>query len=74
MKNNHTEHNASGYIDETVDAVIKKEYNAKEVAKENYKYKDMSKHIKDLLDANGYILDGPISLINIDSGRKRRIY
>lgn len=70
----HIEHNASGCIDETVDAVIKKEWNAKEYSKENYKYNEMKEKIKDMLDKNHYVLDGPISLINTDSGRKRRIY
>lgn len=70
----HIEHNGSGYIDPAVDYVIKKEYNEKARKKEDYKYKQMVKQIKKILESNDYILDGPISLINVKSGRKKRIY
>ena len=70
----HVEHNGSGYIDSTVDALIKKECECKKKAKEDYNYRKMMNTIKDLIKDNGYILEGPISLINEESGRKRRIY
>jgi hypothetical protein len=70
----HVEHNGSGFVDPTVDKVIKKEYDHKKRIKEDCKYNKMSKEIKEILKDNGYILEGPISLINSDSGRKRRIY
>lgn len=74
MRDDHIEHNGSGCIDTTADFVIKKECECKKKAIEDYKYRKMMNNIKDLLKDNGYILEGPISLINKESGRKRRIY
>jgi hypothetical protein len=71
---NHVEHNGSGFVDPTVDGVFKKAYNERERAKEDYEYRHMQKDIKAILEANSYVLEGPISLINVESGRKRRIY
>lgn len=68
------ERNGSGYVDPTVDHIIKNEWNAKEIAREDYKFRHMSKDIKKLLEDNGYILDGPICLINTESGRRKKIY
>ena len=68
------ERNGSGCVDPTIDSIIKKECACKKKAKEDYKYAKMMHNIKDLLKQNGYILEGPISLIKEDSGRKRRIY
>ena len=68
------ERNGSGCVDPTVDCIIKKECECKKKANEDYKYKKMMNNIKELLKVNGYILEGPISLIKEDSGRKRRIY
>lgn len=74
MREDYIEHNGSGFVDPTVDGVIKKEYNHKQRLKEDYKYSNMRKDIKAILADNGYVLEGPISLINTESGRKRRIY
>ena len=74
MRDDHIEHNGSGCIDTTADFVIKKECEQKKKSKEDYEYTKMTHNIKDLLKQNGYILEGPISLIKEDSGRKRRIY
>ena len=74
MSDKYVEHNGSGYIDETVDMVIKNEYNHEKRLKEDLKYKEMSKDIRGILEENGYVLEGPISLINKSNGRKRRIY
>ena len=74
MRDDHIEHNGSGCIDTTADFVIKKECEQKKKSKEDYKYAKMMHNIKDLLKQNGYILEGPTSLIKEDSGRKRRIY
>ena len=74
MGDKHVERNGSGYVDTTVDYVVRKEYNRKARAKEDYEYRHMMNDIKDILESNGYILEGPISLINEKTGRKRRIY
>lgn len=74
MGYDHVEHNSSGYVDTTVDAVLKKEWNCEARTKEDIKYKAMIKNIKTILENSGYLLDGPISLISKESGRKRRIY
>ena len=74
MRDDHVEHNSSGCIDYTVDAVIKKEWNKADRDQEDYKYRKMAKVIKAALETNGYVLEGPISLISTESGRKRRIY
>ena len=68
------ERNGSGCVDPTVDCIIKKECAYKKKAKEDYKYFKMKEEIKNLLGKNGYMVEGPISLIKEDSGRKRRIY
>ena len=74
MSDTHVEHNGSGYVDPTIDDIIKKECDARKRAREDYKYRKMMMNIKELLRTNGYVLDGPISLINEKNGRKRRIY
>lgn len=74
VNDTHIEHNGSGYVDTTVDAIIKKENDDRQRVIEDYKYRRMTKMIKDILDVEGYTLEGPISLIKIESGRKRRIY
>ena len=68
------ERNGSGCVDPTVDCIIRKECECQKKAREDYKYATMMHDIKDLIKQNGYILEGPISLIKEDSGRKRRIY
>lgn len=68
------ERNGSGCVDPTLDSIIKNECECKKKAKEDYKYRKMMNDIKDIIKSNGYLLDGPISLINEKSGRKRRIY
>jgi hypothetical protein len=70
----HIEHNGSGYADPTADAVIKREHAREDRAREDQQYHNMVKGIKRLLENNDYVLQGPISLINMESGRKRRIY
>jgi hypothetical protein len=70
----YVEHNGSGYADPTADAVLRREHSREIKARENEKYTIMVKRIKKILDDNNYVLDGPISLINVVSGRKRRIY
>ena len=72
--NNYIEHNGSGYRDDTVDDVIKHEREENKAKKEEIKYIKLKRDIKKILVEAGYILDGPISLINIDNGKKRRIY
>jgi len=74
MGKRHVIHNGSGYADPTVDAVIEREHNADVERRENNKYKHMAGTIKRILENNGYELEGPISLINMANGRKRRIY
>lgn len=74
MGYNHVEHNGSGYPDPTIDAVIKMEKAEEKKHIENKKYRTMAKNIKHIIESNGYRLETPISLINQDSGRKRRIY
>jgi hypothetical protein len=71
---NHIEHNGSGYADPTADAVIKREYAREDRAREDEQYRYMVKRIKKILADNDYMLQGPISLMNMESGRKRRIY
>lgn len=68
------ERNGSGCVDPTVDCIIKSECDRKKRAKDEYKYFRMKEEIKKLLCKNGYMLEGPISLINEKTGRKRRIY
>lgn len=72
------EHNIEGYIDTAADPLIKKEYYHKrnEHARkiENGKYQKMVRKIKKILSDNDYVLNGPINLINTNSGRRRRIY
>lgn len=74
MGKKHIEHNGSGYVDTTVDAVIKKERMTKKMDIEKCNFNKMLKDIKNILRTYNYVLDGPISLVNIDSGTKRRIY
>jgi hypothetical protein len=74
MNTKYIEHNGSGVIDPTIDTVIKKEYNRKEHLKEECNYIEMKANIKRILEKNGYMLEGPISLIHIKTGEKRRIY
>ena len=73
-KMSNIERNGSGCVDPTVDCIIRKECTCRKKIKEDYKYFKMKEEIKKLLDRNGYILEGPISLINDKTGRKRRIY
>lgn len=70
----HVERNASGYKDLTFSKVLEHEISKINSNKEDIEYNKMKKEIKDILDAHGYILEGPISLIREGSGRKRRIY
>lgn len=72
--NKYVEHNGSGYRDDTINDVIKHEREENKAKKEEIKYIKLKRDIKKMLVEAGYILDGPISLINIDSGKKRRIY
>lgn len=67
-------HNASGYVDPTMDVVLKNDHKRRMKAKENTIYYNMRDTIKRILENNGYELEGPISLINMANGRKRRIY
>lgn len=71
---NHIEHNGSGYADPTADAVLKREHAEEVKARDDRRYRDMVRLIKKILDDNNYVLQGPISLINQNNGRKRRIY
>lgn len=66
--------NASGCPDPTVDKIVKKEKILEKKEKEENDYRIMTKNIKKELDKHGYILEGPINLINSKNGRKRRIY
>ena len=74
MGDKHVEHNGSGYVDSTVDSVIKREIVRKNKKDEDYKYHKMYHEINKILKDYDYVLEGPISMVNINSGRKRRIY
>ena len=74
MSNGYITHNGSGYVDPTVDAVIKHESALKAKQREDARYHNMAKVIKTALESNGYVLDGPINLVNTNTGHKRRIY
>lgn len=49
MNNEHVEHNGSGYLDPTVDAVVKQERNKFGLDKEDCKFKSMTIHMKTIL-------------------------
>ena len=68
------ERNKEGYIDPTLDGVLKREKIREKLEKEKANFKIMKRDIKKLLKMNGYIIEGPISLINIHSGKRRRMY
>ena len=70
----YVEHNGSGYVDPTVDAVVKREHERRQKAIEDQEYHNMAEEIKKILGRHNYELCGPIELINMDSNRKRRIY
>lgn len=74
MSENWVVKNGSGCTDLTVDSMIKKEIERKKKAKEDYKYYQMRNKVKDMIEKSGYVLDGPICLINTKTGNKRRIY
>lgn len=74
MGEKYIEHNGSGYVDTTVDAVIKKERMEKKIDIEKCNFNKMLKDIKNILRKYNYVLDGPMSLVNVDSGTKKRIY
>lgn len=74
MVEKYIEHNGSGYVDTTVDAVIKKERMTKKMDIEKCNFNRMLKDIKNILRKYNYVLDGPMSLVNVDSGTKKRIY
>lgn len=50
------------------------EFDLKERRKEDKKFNEMRKEIKKIISEYDYVLEGPINLINVESGRKRRIF
>ena len=68
------ERNGSGCVDPTLDILIKQECECKKKSKEDYNYRKMMNNIRGLLKDNGYMLEGPISLINEKTGRNQESF
>ena len=66
--------NASGCKDPTVGIVFKHKKEQYNLIKEDRKFKEMNREISHILSKYGYILDGPIKVINEETGNKRNIW
>ena len=66
--------NASGCKDPTLGGVFQHNKEQYESIKEDRKFKEMNREISHVLSKYGYILDGPMKVINEESGNKRNIW
>ena len=66
--------NASGCKDPTVGEVFEHNKEKYESIKEDRKFKEMNREISHILSKYGYILNGPMKVINEETGNKRNIW
>ena len=66
--------NGSGCKDPTVGGVFEHKKEQYEKIKEEKMFKQMNKEISDILSKYGYILNGPIRVINKENGNHRNIW
>lgn len=66
--------NGSGCKDPTLGGVFKHNKEKYESMKEDRKFKEMNREISHILSKYGYILDGPMKVINKETGNKRNIW
>ena len=66
--------NASGCKDPTLGGVFQHNKKKAELIKEEKNFKEMNKEISDILSKYGYILNGPMRVINEETGKQRNIW
>lgn len=66
--------NGSGCKDPTVGRVFKHKKEQYNLIKEDRMFKQMNREISHILSKYGYILDGPMKVINEETGNKRNIW
>ena len=66
--------NASGCQDPTLGRVFEHNKEKHELMKEDRKFKEMNKEISHILSKYGYILNGPMKVINEENGKHRNIW
>ena len=66
--------NASGCKDPTLGVVFQHKKEQYDLIKENRMFKQMNKEISDILSKYGYILNGPMRVINEETGKQRNIW
>ena len=66
--------NASGCKDPTLGGVFQHNKKKAELIKEEKNFKQMNKEISDILSKYGYILNGPMRVINEETGKQRNIW
>ena len=66
--------NGSGSKDPTLGRVFERNKEKYELAKEDRKFKEMNKEISHILSKYGYVLNGPMKVINEENGKHRNIW
>ena len=66
--------NGSGCQDPTLGRVFEHNKEKHKLIKEDRKFKEMNKEISHILSKYGYILDGPMKVINEENGKHRNIW
>lgn len=66
--------NASGCKDPTLGGVFQNNKKKADLIKEDRMFKQMNKEISDILSKYGYILNGPMKVINEETGKQRNIW
>ena len=66
--------NASGCKDPTVGEVFEHNKEKYESIKEDRKFKEMNREISHILSKYGYVLNGPMKVINEENGKHRNIW
>ena len=66
--------NGSGCQDPTLGRVFERNKEKYELAKEDRKFKEMNKEITHILSKYGYVLNGPMKVINEENGKHRNIW
>lgn len=66
--------NGSGCQDPTLGRVFEHKREQYDSDKEFRKFKEMNKEITQILSTYGYILNGPMKVINEENGKERKIW
>ena len=66
--------NGSGCQDPTLGRVFERNKEKYELATEDRKFKEMNKEISHILSKYGYVLNGPMKVINEENGKHRNIW